>query len=100
MAKGKRKGPIKRGTMHNALRNKGNQMRAGMARMQSEGKLWKKVKKERKASAGTESKSKFFAVIDRARNAENRAGRKTTMPKKSWLSKIAKGLQRQVRKAK
>jgi len=95
MAKGKRKGPIKRGTMHNALRGKGNQMRAGMARMQSEGKLWKKANKERKSSAGTEKEIKFHKSIDKARAKVG-----GTDTKKNWLNRIMKNAGKWFKKAK
>jgi len=96
MAKGKRKGPIKRGTMHSVLRSKGNQARAAAARMQSDGKLWKKDKHgARKSGTGTEKDIKFHKSIDKARAKVG-----GTDTKKSWLNRIMKNAGKWFKKSK
>lgn len=83
MAKKKGKGPVPKGQMHNALRHKKNQMRAAAARMQSKGKLWKKVKGERLKSAGKEKELHFYTQID-----SYRAKVGGTDSKVNWLKRI------------
>lgn len=84
MAKARTKSRLK-GKMH-TLPN--NEIRAGMSRMQSKGKLWKKeksgVKKgERVPGTGTEKPILFYSSIDKARARQG-----GTNTKAGWLKKI------------
>lgn len=64
-----------------------NEINAAMARIQSDGKLWRKVKKVRKSGTGTgtETKIKFYDSIDRARAKTGENHKKA-----EWLGLITK----------
>jgi hypothetical protein len=79
MATRKRK-PVAKGKLHLQPKNQG---RAAAARMQSKGKLWKKVRKVRTKGAGVEKEIFFQKVIDKLRR--KRGGTKS---KAAWMGEV------------
>lgn len=76
----KRKSPVKKGTLHLQPKNQG---RAAAARMQSKGKLWKKVAKVRTKSAGKETPIHFYNSVDSYRSKVG-----GTASKAAWLKRM------------